>query len=77
VGVHVADIPRLAVESGIVASWAAPKTLTVSAVEAVVMRFIAHLIKSLTHLVFSTNILLALVGVQVTLVVRWAVLVVI
>jgi len=77
VGVHVADIPRLAVKSGIVASWAAPKTLTVSAVEAVVMSFIAHLIKSLTHLVFSANILLALVGVQVTLVVRWAVLVVI
>lgn len=77
VGIHVAYISWLTVEGGVVTSGATSKTFTASAVETIVMSVVAHLVESFAHLVFCTDGLLALVGVQVAFIVSWAVMVVV
>jgi len=77
VGVHVADLTRLAVEGGIVTSGTTAQTFTAPTVETVVMSLITHLIKSLAVLMIRADHLLALMSIHVALVVSWAVAVLI
>jgi len=77
VGVHVADLTRLAVEGGIMTSWTTAQTFTAPTVETVVMSLVTHLIKSLTVLMIRADHLLALMSIHVALVVSWAVAVLI
>jgi len=77
VGVHVADVTLIAVQVSIVASGATSKILTSSAVEAVVMSFIAHLVETFAVGVLSADDFLTLMRVQVTFIVIWAVIVVV